>query len=33
MLDYLRKCEVKKMIHFSTVAIYSREVIHVRDKN
>lgn len=26
MLDYLRKCEVKKMIHFSTVAIYSREV-------
>jgi nucleoside-diphosphate-sugar epimerase len=26
LLDYIRKCEVKKIIHFSTVAIYSREV-------
>lgn len=27
LLDYIRKCEVKKIIHFSTVAIYSRDVI------
>jgi nucleoside-diphosphate-sugar epimerase len=26
LLDYVRKCEVKKIIHFSTVAIYSRDV-------
>ena len=26
LLDYIRKCEVKKIIHFSTVAIYSRDV-------
>jgi len=26
LIDYLRKCEVKKIIHFSTVAIYSRDV-------
>lgn len=25
LLDYVRKCEVKKIIHFSTVAIYSRD--------
>ena len=27
LLDYIRKCKVKKIIHFSTVAIYSRDVI------
>jgi GlcNAc-P-P-Und epimerase len=26
LLDYIRKCEVKKIIHFSTVAIYSRQI-------
>ena len=26
LLNYVRKCEVKKIIHFSTVAIYSRDV-------
>jgi GlcNAc-P-P-Und epimerase len=26
LLNYLQKCEVKKLIHFSTVAIYSRDV-------
>lgn len=26
LLDYVRKCGVKKIIHFSTVAIYSRDV-------
>ena len=26
LLGYVRKCEVKKIIHFSTVAIYSRDV-------
>lgn len=26
LLDYLQKCDVKKIIHFSTVAIYSRDV-------
>lgn len=26
LLNYVRKCEVKKIIHFSTVAIYSRSV-------
>lgn len=26
LINYIRKCEVKKIIHFSTVAIYSREV-------
>lgn len=26
LLDYVRKCEVKRIIHFSTVAIYSRDV-------
>ena len=26
LLDYLRQCEVKRLIHFSTVAIYSRDV-------
>ena len=25
-LDYLQKCEVKRIIHFSTVAIYARDV-------
>ena len=27
LMDYIEKCEVKKIIHFSTVAIYSRDVI------
>jgi len=26
LLNYVRKCDVKKIIHFSTVAIYSRDV-------
>lgn len=26
LLNYVRKCKVKKIIHFSTVAIYSRDV-------
>lgn len=26
LLNYIRKCKVKKIIHFSTVAIYSRDV-------
>ena len=26
LVNYVRKCEVKKIIHFSTVAIYSRDV-------
>lgn len=26
LLNYLRKCKVKKIIHFSTVAIYSRDI-------
>ena len=26
LLNYVRKCEAKKIIHFSTVAIYSRDV-------
>ena len=26
LLNYVRKCEIKKIIHFSTVAIYSRDV-------
>jgi len=25
LLEYFRKCEIKKLIHFSTVAIYSRD--------
>lgn len=26
LIDYIKKCEVKRIIHFSTVAIYSRNV-------